>query len=130
MSETFAAFPSDFLDKYQFIIVDNNFSFEDKKLDESLSDSYSSLKVFFEDNFLGYIQETSHNHWQAISTPSSLEIKNIEIYGFASRAYAVYYLNLIAALENQYLLEKLSRFPWEMELVELPDDELDGDDVY
>ena len=129
MSKTFAAFPSDFLDNYQFI-VDHDFSFEDKELDESLSDSYSSIKVFFQDNFLGYIQETSQNHWQAISTPSSLEIKNIEICGFASKAYAVHYLHLIAALNNQDLLEKLSRFPWEMEPVELSDDELDEDDGY
>ena len=59
-----------------------------------------------------------------------MEIKNIEICGFASKAYAVHYLHLIAALNNQYLLEKLSRFPWEMEPVELSDDELDEDDGY
>ena len=129
MSENFAAFPSNFLDHYQFI-VDNDFFFEDKKLDENLSNSYPSMKVFIDEHFLGYIQETSHNHWQAISTPSSLEIKNIEICGFASKAYAVHYLYLIAALNNQDLLEKLSRFPWEMEPVELSDDELDEDDGY
>ena len=129
MSETFAAFPSDFLDNYQFI-VDNDFSFEDKNLDKKFSDSYPSMKVFFENHFLGYIQETSHKNWKAISKTSSLEIKNIEICGFASKAYAIHYLHLIAALENQDLLEKLSRLPWEMELVELPDDELDEDEDY
>jgi hypothetical protein len=62
---------------------------------------------------LGYIKEMSDGTWLAISTFTLLKLQNVEISGFASKAYAIRYLHQIAIPHHENLLKEIPIFPWE-----------------